>query len=79
MPNSLQNIAVFLLILTALVLFIAQKRNPYFFVGLGILLVVSILFPFLGLLISVPVALVVWMDNSPAVWSLWEQLKNKEV
>jgi hypothetical protein len=75
MWNNLQNIAVFLVFLSALVLFIAGKRNKYFFLALGLLLIVSILIPFVGLLLAGPVALLVWMDHSPAVWAKFESMK----
>ncbi len=80
MTNSIyQNIAIGLLILTALVLLINKKYKVGSYIALGIFVILALFFPFAGFLGAIPIFLIVWLENSPTVWETWDKLKNQSI
>jgi hypothetical protein len=75
--NKYLNISLILLAVAALFLGIANKLSPVTILALIILLLFSLLFPFAGLLIAVPVGLIAWLENSDAAWQMWEKIGSK--
>ena len=71
--NKYLNISLIILAMAALFLGAAHKLTPVTILAMVILLLLSLLFPFAGLLIAVPVGLIAWLENSEAAWQLWEK------
>lgn len=78
-----QNIAIGLLALTALIMLLFQKSEGQTkmqgFIALAIILGISLVFPFVGMLLAVPIALVAWFDHQKEIWGWWEKQKNNSL
>lgn len=80
MPNNTyQTIGILLLALTALILYLNKNRSVTTYAALGVLLVLVLLFPFAGLLVSVPIALQIWLSDSDVIWETWNRLKSHTI
>lgn len=77
--NSYQTIGILLLALTAGILYLKKNRSVTTYAALGILLVLVVLFPFAGLLVTVPIALQLWLNDSDVIWDTWTRLKNQTI
>lgn len=76
----MRNIAIAVLAVTALIMLLLRpaggqvKAGP--FVALAVILGMTLVFPFAGLLLSVPVFLVAWFDHQEVIWGWWDGIKN---
>lgn len=77
--SSYQNIAIGLLVLAALVLLLNKKYKVGPYLALCVFIVLTLFFPFAGFLSAIPIFLVVWLENSQAVWETWEKLKDRNI
>lgn len=80
MKNSImQNTAIGLLIMTALILLLVQKSGDKLkltsFIALGLLLLVCFLSPLIGFIFAVPVFVVVYFDHYKEVLAYWDKMK----
>lgn len=78
--NNYQKSAVGLLIFTLLVLFIAKRGhiNLMLIAATIFFLIITYMFPLVGICIAVPLTLIVWIKNSSQVYS-YIQSFNKTV
>lgn len=79
-----KNIGLTLYILAALVLVVAgiwggKGLKAGWFVALAVLMTFTLILPFPGMIFAVPIALIVWMENSGEVWKMWDNVKNKRI
>jgi len=74
-----KNIAIALLIITGLVLVLAQKQGGKIpLAGLAALVIISgitFISPLAGMALAICIFAVAWFDHSQAVWSWWDKIK----
>lgn len=82
MESRFQQIAFLFLAMTALILVLINSQGAKVkiagFVALAVLVVLTLVFPFAGMIVSVPVFLVAYIDNHKLIWSWWDKVKNKQ-
>ena len=71
-----KNIAIFLLLAVALLLWLAKKFKPVTLIAIGVIIGMAFLTPFLAMILSIPVFLVVYFDNQKYLWDAWDRLKS---
>lgn len=78
--DKYRNIAIAMLALTALILWLFKKSGNTVklqsFIALALILGLTLIIPFGGMLLAIPIFLVVWFDHQKEVWAWWSGLKD---
>jgi hypothetical protein len=79
LENKYQSIAFFFIALSGLVMLLISTKNGNTklvgFVALAFLIVITLVFPFAGFILSLPVFIVIFFDNNKQVWEWWNKVK----
>jgi hypothetical protein len=77
------NVGISLMIIAGLILYLVQKEagslQLFDFLSLGVILVLCLVLPVVGIVLAVPIAFIVYFKNSTTVWAFIDQYKNSTI
>lgn len=74
------NVTVGLMALVALVLLIGKGEvKAYNIIALLAIVALSFAFPFLGMILAIPIFMLSYFEYQDEVWSWWESVKSKGI
>lgn len=83
LENRFQTISFFFLAMAALILILVSKKGSEIKIGglvaIAAMVILTLVFPLAGMVLSIPIFLVLYFDNSPAIWDWWGKVKNTVV
>lgn len=76
-PSKQKNIAITLYVIAGLIIYSSSKFQFYQIIALALLIGLTLIFPFGGLLLAIPIFLVAWVDNYATVINAWNSISGK--